>query len=67
MVAHRLSTIREADKILVIDKGKVIEQGSHDDLMILKGNYYNLYMNQFIEDSNKDMFTNPELTVAECQ
>ena len=67
VVAHRLSTIREADKILVIDKGKVIEKGSHDELMILKGNYYNLYMNQFIEDSNKDIFTNHELTVAECQ
>ncbi|MFA5341361.1 MAG: ABC transporter ATP-binding protein, partial [Clostridia bacterium] len=67
VVAHRLSTIREADKILVIDKGHVIEQGSHDELMKLKGHYYNLYTNQFIEDSNKDIFGTSELIPAECQ
>jgi ATP-binding cassette subfamily B protein len=60
VVAHRLSTIREADRILVIDKGKVIEQGSHEELMKLKGHYHNLYTSQFIDDSNKDLFGTPE-------
>ena len=48
IVAHRLSTIRDADKILVIDKGKVVEQGTHDELMKLKGRYFNLYTGQFM-------------------
>ncbi|MFA7673776.1 MAG: ATP-binding cassette domain-containing protein, partial [Clostridia bacterium] len=56
VVAHRLSTIREADKILVIDKGKVIEMGSHKELIQKKGRYYDLYTNQFIEDLHKDIF-----------
>jgi ATP-binding cassette subfamily B protein len=56
VVAHRLSTIREADKILVIDKGKVIEMGSHKELIKKKGHYYDLYTNQFIEDLHKDIF-----------
>jgi len=47
IIAHRLSTIRHADRILVIDNGEVIEQGSHRDLMRLKGHYYELYTNQF--------------------
>lgn len=56
VVAHRLSTIREADKILVIDKGKVVEMGSHKELIQKKGRYYDLYTNQFIEDLHKDIF-----------
>lgn len=47
IIAHRLSTIRDADRILVIDSGEVIEQGSHNELMELKGYYYELYTNQF--------------------
>lgn len=47
IIAHRLSTIRHADRILVIDNGEVIEQGSHNELMALKGHYYDLYTNQF--------------------
>ena len=47
IVAHRLSTIRNADRILVIDKGQIREEGSHDELMQLGGYYYNLYSNQF--------------------
>lgn len=47
IIAHRLSTIRHADRILVIDGGEVIEQGSHNELMALKGYYYDLYTNQF--------------------
>ena len=50
VVAHRLSTIRSADRILVIDKGNVIEDGSHHDLMQQQGHYYQLYTKQFHEE-----------------
>ena len=50
IVAHRLSTIVNADRILVISKGKIIESGNHMQLMKLKGQYYRLYTNQFNED-----------------
>lgn len=47
IVAHRLSTIKEADVILVMKDGKVIEQGNHQTLLKQKGFYYNLYQSQF--------------------
>lgn len=47
IVAHRLSTIQKADQILVMDKGRIIEQGNHEDLLKLKGFYYRLYYSQF--------------------
>lgn len=47
IVAHRLSTIREADTILVMNDGHIIEQGNHEELMDRKGFYYNLYNSQF--------------------
>ena len=47
IVAHRLSTIQEADIILVMNKGKIIEQGTHDELIEKHGFYYNLYNSQF--------------------
>ncbi|MCX6032402.1 MAG: ABC transporter ATP-binding protein [Chloroflexi bacterium] len=47
VVAHRLSTIREADKILVIRNGEIVEQGSHKALLAQEGFYYELYMSQF--------------------
>jgi ATP-binding cassette subfamily B protein len=47
IIAHRLSTIRHADVILVIDRGEIVERGSHQELMAKKGFYYDLYMSQF--------------------
>ncbi|QFK72031.1 ABC transporter ATP-binding protein [Pradoshia sp. D12] len=43
IIAHRLSTIKSADQILVLDKGKIVERGNHDELMELKGKYYQMY------------------------
>lgn len=50
IVAHRLSTIQNADLILVIKDGEIIEQGNHKELLKLQKEYYNLYKNQFINE-----------------
>lgn len=50
IIAHRLSTVRKADKILVLEGGKIVEQGNHKDLMNKKGAYYKFYSLQFSED-----------------
>jgi ATP-binding cassette subfamily B protein len=46
VVAHRLSTVRNADQIVVLDKGEIVERGGHDALIQLKGSYWNLVKNQ---------------------
>lgn len=50
VVAHRLSTIRHADVILVVDDGKIVERGTHDELMEQGGVYHGLYTRQFLEE-----------------
>lgn len=47
IIAHRLSTIKNADCIMYVDKGGILEKGTHDELLALKGAYYDLYMSQF--------------------
>lgn len=47
VIAHRLSTIQKADRIFVVDEGRIIEEGTSDQLLAKKGAYYNLYMSQF--------------------
>ena len=46
VIAHRLSTVKDADKIVVLDGGKVVEEGTHEELTILKGKYFELVKNQ---------------------
>ncbi len=49
IIAHRLSTIRKADSILVLEKGKIMEMGTHSELMSKKGHYFQLYQTQFAD------------------
>ena len=50
MIAHRLSTLRKANKIVVVDKGEIVECGTPDELMALKGKYYKLIEIQSMGD-----------------
>ena len=47
VIAHRLSTVRNSDAIIVIEDGRIIERGDHDDLLAQRGRYYELYTGQF--------------------
>ena len=59
MIAHRLSTLRKANKIIVVDQGRVIEFGSHEELMALKGKYYKLIQIQSM-GQNREGLTVPD-------
>ncbi|MBQ3001958.1 MAG: ABC transporter ATP-binding protein [Bacilli bacterium] len=58
MVAHRLSTIQHADKIIVFDHGRIIESGNHQELLKMKGRYYQLFMLQYQKQELAKITTN---------
>ena len=51
VIAHRLSTVRNADQILVLDEGRIVESGTHDELLARGGLYTDLYRTQFLQDA----------------
>jgi ATP-binding cassette subfamily B protein len=55
IIAHRLSTIRSADRILVIRDGRIAESGNHHQLIALRGEYYQLYTNQFTAERSEQV------------
>jgi ATP-binding cassette subfamily B multidrug efflux pump len=55
LIAHRISTIKNADKIIVLDEGKIIEQGTHNQLISLQGVYSEMYQNQLLEEEKHSL------------
>ena len=52
VIAHRLSTIQNSDVIMVLESGKIIERGNHEDLLKQKGKYYQLYTGFKVKEAN---------------
>jgi len=55
LIAHRISTIKNADKIIVLDQGQIIEQGTHNQLLNLQGVYAEMYQNQLLEEEKHSL------------
>ncbi|MBQ8200347.1 MAG: ABC transporter ATP-binding protein [Clostridia bacterium] len=57
VIAHRLSTVKNADLILVVKDGKIIEQGRHEELLKARGHYYSLYTRQYEDEATSSIFS----------
>jgi len=55
MVSHRVSTVKDADKIVVLDKGRIIEEGTHEELLQLNGLYAGIYSRQLLEQEIEEI------------
>lgn len=55
VIAHRLSTIRNADQVLMVKEGQIVERGTHNELLALRGTYYDLYMSQFRREEEPEV------------
>lgn len=60
VIAHRLSTIRGATRIIVIEAGRITEQGSHQELMAARGHYFDLYRQQSLQESSRGLLEDPD-------
>ena len=56
IIAHRISTLQNADKILVIDEGRIAEEGTHSELLKMNGIYADMYNRQLLEKMKKEEF-----------
>lgn len=64
IIAHRLSTIKHVDRIIVLHKGKVVEEGTHEDLMECNGYYYRLYQLQYQEQEGREAAASDQAVLA---
>jgi ABC-type multidrug transport system fused ATPase/permease subunit len=55
VIAHRLSTVRAADMILVVEDGRIVERGTHEQLLARRGRYTELYVTQFGKKDSEDV------------
>ena len=57
MIAHRLSTVRNSDIILVVSDGKIVERGRHDELLAARGEYFRLWTRQYEDEAVNAVWT----------
>jgi len=63
VIAHRLSTVERAHRILVLDRGRIVEEGTHQELLLLGGLYHRLYTRKFVDESTISAMPRPEMAV----